>query len=246
MGSVTQSLMRLFRGSSGHHDQPGKGSVPARATRRSSGLGEFSRLLAGREGLCILDIGPTSASNIQRLTELGHRVYSEDVLLASKDPSLMTPSPDGATSFDEARFLTENLAYSPQTFDAVLCWDIADFMDEPMVKPMFGRIWSILKPGGLVLAFFHTKDAGPDSPCYRYHIADADNLELQPITISSAVGAQPGGNGRDTRASKNDRQPDNHLRRVFNNRHIENLFRDFTALKFFLARDNVREVLITR
>ena len=81
MGSVTQSLMRLFRGSSGHHDQPGKGSIPARATRRSSGLGEFSRLLAGREGLCILDIGPTSASNIQRLTELGHRVYSEDVLL---------------------------------------------------------------------------------------------------------------------------------------------------------------------
>jgi len=36
------------------------------------------------------------------------------------------------------------------------------------------------------------------------------------------------------------------LQRVFNNRHIENLFRDFASIKFFLARDNVREVLVVR
>ena len=35
-------------------------------------------------------------------------------------------------------------------------------------------------------------------------------------------------------------------RRVFNNRHIENLFRDFASIKFFLSRDNVREVLVVR
>jgi hypothetical protein len=36
------------------------------------------------------------------------------------------------------------------------------------------------------------------------------------------------------------------VQRVFNNRHIENLFREFASLKFFLARDNVREVLVVR
>jgi hypothetical protein len=36
------------------------------------------------------------------------------------------------------------------------------------------------------------------------------------------------------------------LQRVFNNRHIETLFRDFASIKFFLARDNVREVLVVR
>jgi len=36
------------------------------------------------------------------------------------------------------------------------------------------------------------------------------------------------------------------LQRVFNNRHIENLFHDFASIKFFLARDNVREVLVVR
>jgi len=36
------------------------------------------------------------------------------------------------------------------------------------------------------------------------------------------------------------------LQRVFNNRHIENLFRDFASIKFFLSRDNIREVLVLR
>jgi hypothetical protein len=36
------------------------------------------------------------------------------------------------------------------------------------------------------------------------------------------------------------------LQRVFNNRHIENLFRDFGSIKFFLSRDNIREVLVVR
>ncbi len=42
-----------------------------------------------------------------------------------------------------------------------------------------GRLWSVLKPGGMLLAFFHTKDAGPDSPCYRFHIIGKDTLEMQ-------------------------------------------------------------------
>jgi hypothetical protein len=36
------------------------------------------------------------------------------------------------------------------------------------------------------------------------------------------------------------------LQRVFNNRHIETLFRDFASIKFFLTRDNIREVLVIR
>ena len=36
------------------------------------------------------------------------------------------------------------------------------------------------------------------------------------------------------------------LQRIFNNRHIENLFKDFASRKFFLGRDNIREVLMVR
>ena len=34
------------------------------------------------------------------------------------------------------------------------------------------------------------------------------------------------------------------LQRVFNNRQIENLFQAYKSLKFFLARDYIREVLV--
>ncbi|HLK34485.1 MAG TPA: class I SAM-dependent methyltransferase [Terriglobales bacterium] len=238
MGSVAQSLRKLFRGgSSSSGSEPGS-ARPARAqerpSRRSSGLGELTRALAGRESLCVLDVGPTSPDNIQHFTDLGYKVYSEDVLLASKDAQYLGSDADGKPVVDEKRFLSENLSYEPHSFDAVLCWDMADYMDESLVKPVVARMWSVLKPGGLVLAFFHTKDAGPDAPFFRYHISGKDNIELQLLS------------GGSNRNGSSERAPSWRLQRVFNNRHIENLFRDYANIKFFLARDNVREVLVTR
>jgi hypothetical protein len=234
MGSVS-GFLKLFRGSSSQQT-PEADSRSPRVTRRSSGLNEFQRGIAGKENLCILDIGPTSPANIQLLTGLGHKVYTEDLLLASKDPGLYSKDEQGNSVVDDSRFLSDNLAYDPQTFDAVLCWDMADFMEEALVKPVISRIWSIMRPGGLVLGFFHTKDAGAEAPCYRYHIAGQDTLELQPLSVAAANAARGG----------NPRVPAYRLQRVFNNRHIENLFRDFSSIKFFLARDNVREVLVVR
>ena len=113
-------------------------------------------------------------------------------------------------------------------------------MDESLVKPVVGRLWSVLKPAGLLLAFFHTRDAGPDAPCYRYHIVGSDVLEMQTIVVPKEVRRGTTGAAQ-TAAGAGFR-----LQRVFNNRHIENLFRDFASIKFFLARDNVREVLVIR
>jgi SAM-dependent methyltransferase len=202
-------------------------------TRRSSGMGEISRTLS-QEGLCVLDLGATSPNNIRYFTDRGHKPYSEDVLLSSIDPSLVTKDDEGKPVLDERRFLAENLVYPAAHFDVIFCWNLPDYMDESLVKPVVGRLWSILKPGGLLLAFFHTKDAGPDAPCYRYHILNNETLEMQHI-VAHAQGGRRGGASSSLR-----------LQRVFNNRHIENLFRDFASIKFFLARDNVREVMVVR
>jgi hypothetical protein len=65
----------------------------------------------------------------------------------------------------------------------------------------------------------------------------ADTLEMQLIDLRSDV----------KKGAARNSSPNNfRLQRVFNNRNIENLFRDFASLKFFLARDNVREVLVVR
>jgi SAM-dependent methyltransferase len=190
----------------------------SRASRRSSGLQEFTHLIKTDEVLTLLDLGPTSAGNINYLTGLGHKLYSEDVLEASADPAYQVRAADASIAVDVERFFKENLAFRNTKFDAVLCWDIPDYLPEPLVKPMIDRLHSSLKPGGMALAFFHTRDAGPNVPYCRYHIAGHDVLDMQPV-------------------------PKFRLQRVFNNRHIENLFQGFKSLKFFLARDYIREVL---
>jgi SAM-dependent methyltransferase len=241
MASVTHSFMKLFRGSSTESAQLARpSSATPRLTRRSSGLGEVSRTLQSEEPICVLDIGYTSATNIRYLTERGHKIYSEDLLEASTDPSLITKNEQGQIILDSRRFLADNLVYPAAQFDVVLCWNLADYMDESLVKPVVARLWSTIKPGGMMLAFFHTREAGPDAPCYRYHIVGNDVLEMQHVEARRDVRKGPTG-ALHTAIEKSFR-----LQRVFNNRHIETLFRDFGSIKFFLTRDNIREVLVVR
>jgi hypothetical protein len=170
---------------------------------------------------CVLDLGPTSPTNIALLTELGVRVFNEDILRESQDESYCVKQEDGTLEFDAAKFFAENLNYSPDQFDAILFWDVADYLPESLVKPLVERLQAMLKPKGHLLAFFHTKDAGVESLYSRHHIVQKDTLELEPLQGFK-------------------------LQRIFNNRHIENLFKDFASRKFFLGRDNIREVLMVR
>jgi len=193
----------------------------ARIQRRSSGLAELNKLVGNREGMTVLDLGPTSPPNIRYMTERGHSFYNEDVLLCSFDPAYAKKDENGATGVDVQKFLSENLKHKAEQFDLVLAWDVPDYLPEAVVKPLVDKLAASMRPGGVLLAFFHTRDAGPDAPYFRYHLGGTDTLELQ-------------------------RGPQFRLQRVFNNRHIENLFREFASIKFFLARDNVREVLVVR
>jgi SAM-dependent methyltransferase len=216
---------KLFGGGA---SQAGSGTEAAgeRVPRRSNGLAELTKYIE-REGSCsILDLGPTSPANISYFTNLGARSYTEDVLRSSRNPEYLAKNSDGQTVIDPDKFLTENLNFDAETFDAVLCWDAPDYMDEGLVKPVVQRLHKVMKPHGLLLGFFHTKDAGADSPYFRYHIAGPDTVEMQTIPTSSNQHFK--------------------LQRVFNNRHIENLFHDYASIKFFLGRDNIREVLIVR
>jgi len=238
MSSVSQTFMKLFRGSSGPESVPAQGSQ--KLIRRSSGLGELSRSWESAQNLCVLDLGSTSPTNIRHFTGRGHRIYSEDLLTASTDPELLMKNEQGNAVLDSRKFLADNLVYPAAHFDTVLCWNLPDYLDESLVKPVVGRLWSVLKPGGMLLAFFHTRDAGPDSPCHRFHIVGADTLEMQKVVLRREARRGPTGAVHTAIAESFQ------LQRVFNNRHIENLFRDFASIKFFLARDNVREVLVVR
>lgn len=188
--------------------------------RHSNGLREFLNgwdKLANRR---LLDLGCTSSANVAWFTECGHSLYSDDLLLDIARPNYQLAT-DAGPRFDAARWLEDNLTFGPERFDAVLLWDLVDYIPETLVKPLFERLAFILRPAGSVLAYFHTKDAGADTPFFRYHIHDRETLELRP-----------------------DRP--HRLQRVFNNRHVENLFHGYRSIKFFLARDNLREVVASK
>ena len=191
--------------------------------RRSTGFHEFIRYIDKPSGQVVLDLGATSPANLQFITGLDHRAYNEDLMLAASDPGLLVETgEEGVKRIDTVRFLSENLNYDAELFDAVLLWDLADYLPEALVKPVIERLHHVMKPKGILFGFFHTKDAGPEAPHLRFNIVSPNTLDLRP-------GA---GHFR--------------LQRVFNNRHIENLFHGYKSIKFFLGRDNLREVLVIR
>lgn len=218
---MAPSLLSRFFGNSAARGEDGEFVPGERVSRKSTGYGEFIKSISREEGLKVLDLGATSPANITFMTGLGHKFHQEDVLRGASDKSLIVNNVETGPVVDVQRFLNENLSFRREEFDAAMFWDLADYLPEPLVKPIIERVHLGMKPGGIMLAFFHTKDAGPSAPFYRYHIASKDTLELQPA-------------------------PPFKLQRVFNNRHVENLFREFASIKFFLGRDNIREVLVIR
>lgn len=193
-------------------------SRPASLQRRSNGLREFWRGIEAHPQQVILDLGSASQSNLSFITGRGCKLYAEDLFRAA----LRAPvARKGQPLPEAASFFRENLTYSEGQFTGILCWDILDFIPEHLLKPFVENLYSFLQPGGHLLAFFHTGSPGQDALLCQYRIHSADTLEVT---------------GRE--AGK--------LRRHFNNRAIESLFRNFSSLKFYLTRDNLREVVIVR
>ena len=222
--SSGQNFGRWFRGAAASPSLSREREKTApRTTRRCPGLEEFTRDLRGtdEQKLSVLDLGPTSSANIAFLTDRNIRVYNEDILRAARDPNFRVRQEDGTERLDLDRFFAENLTYPESHFDAVLCWDVADYLPEELVSPLVEKISAMLKKKGNLLALFHNKDAGAESPYCRYHIIQHDTLELEP-------------------------DPGSRILRIFNSRHVENLFKDFASRKFFLGRDNIREVMVVR
>lgn len=192
-----------------------------RLPRRSSGWAALFKYLKSEQGLRILDIGPTSSTNINFLTALGHGVYMADIVNEAFDDRWLRRGEDGEIHFETEAFLDQNLDFAGREFDIVLLWTTLDYVPEALVGPMIQRLRSSMRPGGRILALFHTKSKGAETAFCRYHLTDGDDIEMQEAIARS-------------------------VQRVYTNRTIEKLFESFAATKFFLAQDNLYEVLITR
>ena len=206
----------------GSHGTSGDRDGADRSSRHSSGWVQLQKHLAANESLRILDIGPTSAININYVTSLGHSIYMANLVDEAAKPEWLVPSQSGeGTQFDVERFIAANLEFSGRTFDVVTFWDTADYLPAALLPRVIDRIHEVMQPGGQLLGFFHAKANAGETRFSRYHLTATDTVEIQ-------------------------RAANHPLLNVYNNRQIEKLLHKFSGYRFFLAKDNLSEVLATR
>jgi hypothetical protein len=185
-------------------------------------LESFGQWLSGQERLQIVDLGGLNQQNLDFVTGFGHRLYAEN-LLDSYD-AFFTDAERQSQEFGAARmeqFLDATLDFPDQSVDGALLWDTLQFLPAALAQAMLDRLHRALAPDALLLALFHAESVGPSACQQICRIMDARHV---------MVGSR---GARRTLVA-------------FNARSIEKFFRRFQALKFFLTRDNLQEIVARR
>jgi len=210
---------------------PNRAPEPQESTRISNGLKEFLWNLEGLGRGTLLDLGPAWQTTISFFIERGFRVTSDDILrgwsdfmkeqellsskLPVKEEDYLERTPEARTK----KFLAENLQFPVSSFDALLLWDVLDYLEPGVAKQMVAHLEEMLRPGGVVFAMFHSKK--PEG-FQRYRVAGSSSLQV--LSAKPICAAQ----------------------KVYQNREIQGLFGNCRTIKTFIGRDQLRETLFLK
>ena len=213
--SQSTAAMRAVAAASGKN----RNQRAAPVTRQSRGLEQFFYNLRDIVGLSILDCAGANQDNIDFLINLGHKVYSQDLVRNLDDcfQDISEQTNPGRIEY----FLKQNLDYPPESIDGALLWDSLQFMSAPLLNAVVERLFEVMKPQSYLLAFFTATEKMTDVPSHSFRIADNKTIVLAERDV------RPAG-------------------QVFNNRSLEKLFGKFESVKFFLTRESLREVIVRR
>ena len=200
------------------------------ASRQSNGLKELMWNLDGLGRGTLLDLGPAWQTTLSFFIERGFRVSSDDLLrdwkvfLTEEETRLredasVRDSLDMTPTGRAGRFLGSNLAYPRASFDAILLWDVLDYLDPTLGKQVVAQLTELLRPGGVVFAMFHSKK--PEG-FQRYRVADSNTLQV--VSAPAIFPAQ----------------------KIYQNREIQDMFGRYRTVKSFVGRDQLRETLFIK
>ncbi len=233
---MLEPLKGFFRGSLGRHtgggplspangvriplNGRGGGMEPASlSSRKSRGLEEFFVQIRDTSGLTILDLGGATQKNVSFITDLGHRLYSEDFLRILNEAFGAEDTAEQTNPGRIEYFLKQTLDYPEGHFDGVLVWDVLEYLNPVLLHAVIERLHHIVRPKAYMLAFFHSDDKQEQVPSYTFRIDQLNSLEI---------------------SQQGMRRP----AQLYNNRSLEKLFGQFESVKFFLTRERLREVII--
>ena len=189
--------------------------------RRSNALDSMSGYLNSLLQLQVLDFGGINQPNLDFINGLGHRIYGENLMLAFD--YFFSQQEVASRQFAPARveqFLDQTFDFEDQSCDAAFVWDTLQFLPPEVAQRVLARLYRVLAPDALVLAFFHPENSGPVAP----HVCRILNGQYLQMT------------------------PKAHVRPIvpFSTRSIEKFFQQFQSVKFFLTRENLQEVIARR
>ena len=139
---------------------------------RSQSLKALLDSLLGESRHAVLDLGPPIAANIKLLSELGCRVRIADLHRSLSAESLESRQPEAMGALLE-RLLP--LA-AGEHFDALLAWDVFDYLRPDQVSSLMARLTPACRPGALALVMVSTRRQVPARPT-RYRILDQQTLD---------------------------------------------------------------------
>jgi hypothetical protein len=201
-------------------DEPDHDTGAAKAPVHSTKvLAKFIAGLTGRSSPVLLDLGSVIGSNVTFFGErLGCKIIVEDL---SKDIDRAVNEKKLA---DLPAHFTKRFTQEDASVDGVLCWDLFDYLDKNSAAALAAQISRLLKPDGVVLAFFNTHEPKePVAALYTKHVV-VDQATLQYRPYPAARGKQ----------------------RPFQNRDIQRMFEPLRITEQFLLKSHMREVLFRK
>jgi hypothetical protein len=204
-----------------NHAAPKPRAKEVITSRPSRGLEQFFTYVRDQVGLSILDLAGASQENINFITNLGHRLYSEDFVRTLDDVFGDEDTSEQANQGLIDQFLRQTLNFEAEQFDGVLVWDVLQYMTPTLLAATLERLRTVARPHSYLLAYFHADEKAHEVPFYSFRIRDQQNLLL---------------------TQRGTRKP----AQIFNNRSLEKLFQKFESVKFFLTREQLREVIVRR
>ena len=201
-------------------DEPDLDTGAAKAPVHSTKvLAKFIAGLNGRSSPVLLDLGSVTGSNVTFFGErLGCKIIVEDL---SKD---IDKAVKEKTLADLPAHFARRFSQEDASVDGVLCWDLFDYLDKHAAAALAKQIVRILKPDGVVLAFFNTLEPKEANPAvYMKHVVvDAAHLQYRPY---------PAARGK---------------QRPFQNRDIQRMFEPLRITEQFLLKSQQREMLFRK
>jgi hypothetical protein len=146
--------------------------VPSRA------FPKFLSAIAGREHLTIIDVGPAIGTNVEFFAERAAcKIYVEDLYADLELHARANTRPE------LTKLLSTRVAQPDASVDAVLCWDIFDFLEKAAAQVLARELVRVLKPGGALFGFF-ANAAGQQTHYTKFVISEGSHFRhrLQPAT----------------------------------------------------------------